>query len=409
MSVSRKIAVNTLSAFAGRIVSGALGLVSIGFITRALGREGFGEYSTVLAYLALFMILADLGLQALLTREMARVREGARGEEEEVTSNFFTFRLFTSLFFLLLGFLIVFFLPYSTAVKLGAGVGMSGFFFLSLSQLLLSVFQKYFAMHLAALAEVLGRGAQLLIVFLVFKAEGGLLWFLFAMSAASLVIFLFHWYFASRYIKIRLRFKFERMWNIVRTTWPIAVSLVFTLVYFKIDTILLSLLKPQTDVGIYGVAYRVLEGLIFFPAIFAGIVMPILSKEAAENIAQFKKVFEKSVRVILLFAVPLMGGGAVLAYSIARALGGKEFIAAGAPLQPLFLAIGLIFLGNILGRGVIALDLQKRAVLVYFFGMIFNVALNLFLIPKYTYMGAAWATAFTELLVTLSLFFLIWQ
>ncbi len=408
MSVSHKIAVNTLSAFGGRVVSGALGLVSIGFITRALGQEGFGEYSTVLAYLALFMILADLGLQALLTREISRSHEGARAEEE-ITSNFFTFRLFGSLFFLLLGFLIVFFLPYSQAVKLGAGVGMSGFFFLSLSQLLLAVFQKHFAMHLAALAEVLGRGAQLFIVFFVFKASGGLLWFLFAMSAASLVIFLFHWYFAARYVKIRLSFNFERMWEIIRTTWPIALSLVFTLVYFKIDTILLSLLKPPADVGIYGVAYRVLEGLIFFPAIFAGILMPILSKEATENLTQFKKTFEKSVRVILIFAAPLTGAGIVLAYSIARALGGEEFLAAGAPLQPLFIAIGLIFLGNILGRAVIALDLQKRALLVYFFGMVFNVALNLLLIPKYTYMGAAWATAFTELLITLFLFVLIWQ
>ncbi|MBI3273552.1 MAG: polysaccharide biosynthesis protein [Candidatus Colwellbacteria bacterium] len=104
-----------------------------------------------------------------------------------------------------------------------------------------------------------------------------------------------------------------------------------------------------------------------------------------------------------------MGGGIVLAYSIARALGGEEFIEAGAPLQPLFVAIGLIFLGNILGRAVIALDLQKKALFVYFLGMVFNVALNLLLIPKYTYMGAAWATTFTELLITLFLFTLIWQ
>jgi len=162
-------------------------------------------------------------------------------------------------------------------------------------------------------------------------------------------------------------------------------------------------------VGIYGAAYRVLEGLIFFPAMFAGIMMPILSRDAISDMAHFKIVFQKSFRAIAIFALPLVGGGWVLAYSIAHLIGGREFTIAGAPLQALFVATGIIFFGNILGRAVIALDLQKKAVFAYLLGVVLNVVLNLIFIPTHTYMGAAWTTVVTELLVVAFLFWIVWR
>ena len=166
-------------------------------------------------------------------------------------------------------------------------------------------------------------------------------------------------------------------------------------------------MKPEADVGIYGVAYKVLESLIFFPAIFAGIMMPFLSREAVFNKERFRAIFQKSIKAISIFAFPVMAGGWVLSYSIAGLIGGEDFVIAGAPMQALFIATGIIFFGNILGRAIIALDLQKKAVFAYLFGVVFNVALNLIFIPKYTYMGAAWTTVATEFLVIAFLFYLV--
>ena len=140
-------------------------------------------------------------------------------------------------------------------------------------------------------AEVVGRGVQLALVYLVFiKGIGGdsahtnnFFLFIAIMSVASFIIFYSTFLFARRYIKIGLRFDFAYWGKIIKTTWPIALSIVLTLIYFKIDTIFLSLMKPAADVGIYGVAYRVLEVLIFFPAIFSGIMMPLLSRNAVTD------------------------------------------------------------------------------------------------------------------------------
>ena len=117
MSLSSKIVSNTLISYSGRVVSIVFALFSIGLITRSLGQEGFGEYTTVLAFLSLFVILSDLGLHSLMTREISRPasprarfsepearRESKAGTEEDfgpIVSNFFTLRLIASLFFLL--------------------------------------------------------------------------------------------------------------------------------------------------------------------------------------------------------------------------------------------------------------------------------------------------------------------
>ena len=376
-----------------------------------LGTERFGEYTTITAYLSMFVILADLGLQALMTREISRLRDGIT----EIASTFFTLRLLSSAVFLLFGVAASLLFPYSGAVKFGMVIAVSGMFFLSVSQLLLGIFQKHLAMHITAIAEIAGRGLQLLLVYIIFRGNVQypiltLYLFLGAMSVASLFIFVLQYFFARKYIKIGWRADFAQWKAILKVSWPIALSIVFTLIYFKIDTIFLSLMKPPGDVGIYGVAYRVLESLIFFPAMFAGIMLPILSKDAAEaDLSNFRETFAKALRVITIFAIPVTVGGVILSYSIANLIGGKEFVAAGAPLQALFVATGIIFFGNLFGRVIIALDLAKRAILAYLFGVILNVVLNLMFIPKYTYMGAAWTTVATELLITAFLFYLIWK
>jgi len=78
-------------------------------------------------------------------------------------------------------------------------------------------------------------------------------------------------------------------------------------------------------------------------------------------------------------------------------------------LSILAIAIGLIFLGNLLGNSIIALNKQKTGAWIYFAGMIFNIVTNLIFIPKYRYLGASWTTTATELLVTVLMFVLVYK
>src|SRR3989338_9344642 len=90
----------------------------------------------------------------------------------------------------------------------------------------------------------------------------------------------------------RLRIDFGHWRASIKEAFPIAVSLVFVFLYFKLDTVLLSLMKPAGDVGIYSVAYKVLEVVIFLPAMYMGLIMPRLSKFASDR-ELFKREYQR--------------------------------------------------------------------------------------------------------------------
>jgi len=412
MTLIRKIAYNIVISAGARVVGVALSLVGIGFIARYLGQEGFGKYSLILAFLYTFNILADLGLYSLMVREISR--PGA--DEKKIASNIFTIRIIALLIFLGGGIIAIWFFPYTSQVKMGVVIASIAFFFLSASQILMGIFQKYLRVDKPSLAELIGRLIQLGLVILFIFLDLGLFAIFGALIVSSFLIFVLNFIFARKYIPLTLAFDFVFWKKLIKTALPIAVSIVLTLVYFKFDSIFLSLgfinrssVYPVADVGIYNIAYKILEGLIFFPAMFVGLIMPLLSKFAFSKPEKFKKIFQKTLDVLIIFIVPLIIGLLILSLPIVILIGGKDFTASAQVLQILVFAIGLIFLGSLFGNSIIALNKQKIAAWIYFGGMIFNIVTNLIFIPKYSYLGAAMTTVFTELLVIILMVWLIYK
>ena len=100
---------------------------------------------------------------------------------------------------------------------------------------------------------------------------------------------------------------------------------VITFMYFKMDTIILSVLQPSAHVGIYNVAYKVIENLIFFPAMLAGLILPLLSRYIFTNHEQFRDIADKTFKVFLVLTVPLFIGTVFLAGGIIQLIGGAGF------------------------------------------------------------------------------------
>ena len=405
MALAGKIAYNFLASSFGRFIGLFFSLASIAFIARALSVEGYGQYSTIMAFLFLFLGVADLGLYSLMLREISR--SGA--DEGRVASAFFTIRLISSILLLGLASLLVFVFPYQKEIKIGVAFASLGFLFMSLSQVLMPVFQKYLKTDKAAIAEVAGRIIQFLLVFLFFRMGLGIFWFLSALIFGCALTFLVNLFFVRRCVSFSLNFDFGYFKKILKLTYPIALSIVFTMVYFRGNTILLSLLQKQGDVGIFNLGYKVLENLIFFPAVLVGLMMPFLSYSAVGDIKYFKEVMQKSFGLLAIGALPIFFGGFFAAPFIVLILGGRDFISAALPLRILLLAVVFIFFGNLAGNSLIALNRQKDLARIYFLGAIFSVLMNLFLIPKYSYNGAALTTLFTEFLVTGLMFWAIFR
>ncbi len=394
--LSRKIAYNTIISAGARIIGLALSLIVVGFITRYLGQDGFGYYSTILAFLFFFTVLADLGLYSICLREISR----PQADKEKIASNAFTLRFFAGLFVFILSPLIIYFFPYPDQVKVGVLIGAVGFWLMSNQQVLIGVFQKYLRMDKVVIGELIGRLVQLGLVIFFIKQGFGFLFIVSALVGGSLVNFILVFFFSQKYIHISFEFDFKFWRSLLKESLPLALAIVFTMVYFKIDTIMLSLMKPVADVGIYNLAYKFLESLLFFPAMFVGLMMPLMSEFAFSAREKFKQITQKTLDILLIFIIPMIVGVIFISKEVVVLIAGQDFILSAGVLNILIIAAGIIFLGVLFSNMIISLKKQKNLTYIYGVGVIINLIANFIFIPKYSYYGAAWTTLLTELVVT---------
>jgi len=190
----------------------------------------------------------------------------------------------------------------------------------------------------------------------------------------------------------------------------LAVTIFFNLIYLKTDTLILSLLKSQSEVGIYGASYKVIDILTTIPFLFAGVVLPILAADWAKQAEErFRKILQKSFDLMAILAVPLVVGTQLLARPVMVLVAGKNFAAAGPVLKILIFAAGFVFLSSFLAHVMVALNKQKKIIPAYIFTAATSVIGYLIFIPRFSYFGAAAVTVYSEAVITLFMIFYAWR
>jgi O-antigen/teichoic acid export membrane protein len=397
MAIARRIAYNVIFNVITKVISTALALVSIGFITRYLGKEGFGDYSTVLAFFSFFAAFADLGLYNITAREISR----ANADEEKILGNVFALRLISSFLVFLITPLLVVFMPYSYEVKLGIIIAAASFVFSSSYMVLNGVYQKNLAMDKVGLVELLGKVIQVSVVVLAVRKNLGFSAIIFSMLASMVFNFSLVLYWVRRYVKISLQFDFAYWKKFLKESLPMGISAIIIFIYFKVDTILLSFLKTNADVGIYNAAYKVIENVTFFPSMIIGLVLPIFSRTIFTDRKEFEYTANETAKVFFVLIVPIVIGTLFLSNGIINLIGGSAFAQSANSLRILIFALAFIFFGNFFNNILIAGSLQKKLMTTLSFCAVFNLIANLIFIPFFSYTASAIISVFTEMIVVI--------
>ena len=406
MAVARKIAyIVVLNSFLKVFSTVALSLLSIRLITGYLGQDGFGNYATILALFAFFSAIADLGIGAVTAREISR--EGA--DEGKILGHVISLRILSAAAFVLLSPIVIFFFDYPRDVEIGILIAAVATIFSTLSLTLNGIFQKHLAMDKVAMVEFLGKLLQVGAVFLIVKADWGFLaiaaTLLVSLSWNALVVLLI----SRRYTTFRLHIDTAAWKEFLRESWPMGMTAIITFAYFKMDTILLSVLQTSSEVGIYNVAYKIMENLVFFPAMLAGLVLPLLSRSIFTDRARFQEIANKTFKVFFIIVLPLVIATWFLADDIVAIVSGAGFLEAAPVLRMLIFALGFIFFGHFFNMLLIVGNAQKKLMQVLVIAAVFNILANLYLIREYSYIGAAMAAIGTEMLVVLLTGFLTYR
>jgi O-antigen/teichoic acid export membrane protein len=168
-------------------------------------------------------------------------------------------------------------------------------------------------------------------------------------------------------------------------------------VLFRVDMLILSLLVGTVAVGLYGAAYRLLESTLVLSYAVAVAMLPTLSRLSRSSVPSLAEAYEGAAKVIALTLVPVGCTFALFAGALVDALYGAEYATAASALRLLGGAAALYGVSH-LGLYVLIAQNRQRTVPWITAGVaVFNVSLNLLLIPRFSIDAAALVTSLSEL------------
>lgn len=397
--MNRTVAKNTFWLFVGQTAGRALRAGLLIFSARILGASSFGAFSYALSLASFFSMFTDLGINAIVTREVAK--------KPEVKLKYLSTSLFIKIGLLAaIGLFALIFRDRLT--KIPEAVALMPLMALivafdSLRDLAVAIVRAMEKMEIEAWINILTNLAILIFgfFFLVIRPTGYNIMFGYALGTA------FGLFAAIFVLRKHLQGLFRHFdpkmaWPIIKIAWPIGVLGLLGPIMINADIIIVGWLRTAEEVGFYSVAQRPIQFLYVLPALLGAAFLPSISR-LSESKEEFRKSLEQAVKAAFFLALPLAAGGAILAEPIIAALYRTAYLPAAASFRILCLTFITLFPSAVIINAAFALDRQKSFILYTALAILANIVLDLIFIPVWGIAGSAFAT----LLVQILLFFYV--
>jgi len=395
MSSAKKLARNTGFMLVSEVISNIISLLVLILIARYLGSEGFGKFSFIFAFVGIIMVFTGLGENFIVIREIAR--------DKKKTRNYFgnALTLKAALLFLTLtsSIMIINLIEASPKIRFSVYLASLAMAFLILSHLYRALLQAYEIMQYEAFMKIVERILLFILVFFVCLKGGSLVYLVLMFTIVYFISFIMSFLFVTFKIEpLYFRLNTNLIKKIIKNGIPFAFTIILMTFYFRIDTLMLSLIKAYSDVGLYSASYRIMEGLSVIPMMVVIGIFPAMSRFYIKNKQHLRLLYNRAFKYLFIIALPIAVGSTLLANKIIYFIYKEAFLNSSIVLKVLIWAEIFIFLSYLMGNLLSSINKQKLFMYSTGICVILNILLNLILIPQFSYLGASVATIATQLI-----------
>ncbi|HEY0924939.1 flippase [Rheinheimera pacifica] len=405
MKIIKKILMARATAMLGdKLVKLAAGAILTVFVARMLGASELGVYSIVMAWSAFLVPLTSMGLNNIVVRQM--VKHDNSHDAMTMLYSAISIRLALGL----LGgslMLLAFYLLYpsmfegNTAIAIPTLFMLQAFFGFLLFEFYLN-YQGTFrsVAYIKSAISLLSFGAKLALLYSGFGIASLLLLTgieFFVVGIAQYLIYR-HKHQPFKENEARWPGYHPRWFNLAqakqllkRSSW-LWLSGIVSVIYLKIDIVMIGSIAGTEQAGIYAAASRLSELWYVFPATLAARYYPDMLKAHQQGWPHY---FLKLRRFAIMFFAAAFSIAVVMSLSapwIISLLFGENFSAAVEVLRIHIWAGCFIFVRYLISQHLVITEQEPLSLLSHGIGAVLNVGLNLWLIPKMGIVGAAWAT-----------------
>ncbi len=399
----RRVLISTSSVLSSNLLVALLGTISLRLMTTRLGPSQYGDFVASISFVASAMLLADLGVNAITGREIAKTPEKAAS----ILGHNLGLRLTLSLVFVpvvsFLGFLVY---PGSNGnLRYCVVIAACAVPFDALRSVCLGYFVAGVRNHVSAAIILLQQVMFVGLVIAVLWLGGGVIACVWAYLVAVAVTGLTAFFATRRNVRFGPRFNLKRWRTIVAQSLTIGIIQIVNLLYLKADLVILSVISTSDNVGIYGVAYAIINFFLLIPSILMTSLLPAMTTATESDLG---KIVDRAMRYLAAAGALVAAGTLCFGAQVIRVLAGEKFAAAAAPLSILAVSCIFSFLNAGLGFASVARNRHHKMIVVSILGLAVNVITNVIVIPMYGLDGAASAYLASEL-VTLCGVYLVFR
>jgi O-antigen/teichoic acid export membrane protein len=383
----RSLVSNSSALLAARIYGVAAGGILAVVTVRVLSVQEYGRYATAMAIIVVVGVIAELGISALATRQIAL--------DEEHTARILGVALSAEIATATVGAALL--------VPLGLALGYpaSVIVILALGSLLVlaqgalaalsGAFQARRVFHLFALCSALQATVML---------GGGIAALVAGTGAAGLVASAGLAYLAAavgalillrRRLDVRPMFAgaHRRILAFLREAAPIALVASISVIYGRIALLLLSKLGDERAVAVYNLPLTIVELTYLVPAAIATAFYPLFTRQLADDRQDAERSLDLLLRLFAFGSVPLalvlgLGGTDLIVFVF-----GDRYADSGTVMAVLAGTVVANFFNYLAWYGLLAGRRERRRVPAVMVGLALNVALSVVLIPRHGARGAA--------------------
>jgi O-antigen/teichoic acid export membrane protein len=400
-TASRRIALGTLARSAGEAVGKVASLLFFVVIARKLGEEQFGDFVFGLSLSTVLLLVAGLGMQEMLGREVARDPRRA----DDLLWNVVVIKalMMAALLVVIAGVVAVQGRSLETAAAIlivSAGIG-----FEYQAGTLYAVFDGRERQQYVAATLIVNRIATAVMGIGAAVAGAGLVTIAVLFTAGSaLGLVTAHWLMHRFVLQPSRRVEPSRWAALIRASLPLGILGLLATASFRTSLVFLGLLDAgSADVGEYGAAYRLIDASIFVAASFNAAALAWFSRQDGTGPVPLARGFGMAVKTVLALMLPIGLGLALFAEPVIHTLYGADYAGAVAPLRILGALVVLWGINTTIVTVLVTRNRPDVYTIPALVALVLNVGLSVVLIPESGAEGTAIAAvAGAALLVALA-------
>ncbi len=406
MSNVKTIFSNMSWLFVSQIIASVCGFIWTIVIARYLGVSDYGVLGFAISLTGILAITMDLGVNSHVVREIATnydLTPKYLGNAIPLKSLFVIGTFILTLIILILmnanQLTITITLLFTIEMVFKTFIG-----------LLNGSFQAYEEGKYQGIGNILLNIILLIFILISIFTDLGIFGITLSYVVANFIPLLYEYFiFQKKIAKPKFEFDIDFCKNITMFALPFALSGIFYSIYYSVDTVMLSNIIGDYATGIYNASYKLISVLTVFYSVYTAVLYPVMSKFFKNDGKLLIVVFEKSVKYLSLIILPIAIATVIYSTDIIQLIFGIEFIESASALSILIWTVCLLFINGACGTLLNASHKEMTVTKIYFIAAVFNILLNLFMIPHYSYNGAATSTVLSDLLILIISLYVIYR